>query len=310
MIRLIFLSYFFCAGLFAESFITYQFSGGRFGDCLISYLHAKWLSYKCEIPFLYKPFAYSNDLVMDKEELWFHPFYTMRYRMVLLSSKRPLPDHNWSIYECPYFPEKDDNEWTEIPYSFAVDWKDKEFKKIARKMISPIREFNCLIPPDDRVNIAIHVREGGGFDANDVNLSYPLKVPPFLFYIEGLLQILPYFQGCPIYCHLFTDALEPEKLAEMIQEKIPSDVDIWFDFRFKENKASANVLEDFFSFFHFDVLIHPYSNYSLVPARIGDFAITYSPEKFLREGKKITITDSFLNKDEEAYQKVLRRVSG
>ena len=45
--------------------------GGRLGDQLIAYMHAKWVSYLYDIPLLYKPFHYSNDLVLDdKEELY------------------------------------------------------------------------------------------------------------------------------------------------------------------------------------------------------------------------------------------------
>lgn len=308
MIRYFFLSCFFCASLFSNSFVSYQFSSGRLGDCLLTYLHAKWLSYKYQISLLYKPFPYSSALVLHQKELYFHPFYIMRYSLVVLGDKEPIPSRDWHIYECPYFPEKADNEWGGNFYNFPVDWSDKAFKKIAREMIAPTKSLNILIPKPDRINVALHVREGGGFDSSEVYFQYPLKLPPLSFYIEGLLKVIEEFKELPIYCYLFTDALEPEKLVCAIQKFIPSDVSIVFDYRRENNHHTANVLEDFFSFFEFDALVHPCSNFSLVPARIGDFAITYCPIEFLREGEKILITESYLNKNEELYQKAIARV--
>ena len=48
--------------------ITYFWGGGRFGDKIISYTTAKWISYKCNIPLLLKPFKYSSMLRLGREE--------------------------------------------------------------------------------------------------------------------------------------------------------------------------------------------------------------------------------------------------
>src|SRR5665213_983093 len=54
-----------------EKAVTYEFSGGRLGDNLLSYLHAKWISYRHQIPLLYKPFKYSDKLMLDTNEIRF-----------------------------------------------------------------------------------------------------------------------------------------------------------------------------------------------------------------------------------------------
>ena len=46
--------------------ITYSFSGGRFGDNLESYSNARWFSYKHSFEFYYRPFRYSEMLVMHQ----------------------------------------------------------------------------------------------------------------------------------------------------------------------------------------------------------------------------------------------------
>ncbi len=308
MVRWLFLSCFFCASLFSESFVTYEFSGGRFGDCLLSYLHAKWLSYTYQIPLLYRPFPYSSELALHEKEKRYQPFYLLKHSMVKLGASLPCPAGGSCIYECPYFPTIPDNEWEDPQtYRFSIDWNNEEFKNIAREMIAPLRPLQLTLPPKNTINIALHIREGGGFEKG--LFHFPLKMPPLSFYLEAFSKILAEFEGFSIYCYLFTDALEPARLAKKLQKAVPQGAPVFIDYRKKGNHHAANVLEDFFSFFHFDVLICPQSNYSGVAAAMGDFAMTYFPVGFSRNKKKATITESRLEKNEAVYQQVIKRVS-
>ncbi len=47
-----------------SSAIAYGLNAKRFGDKLISYCHAKWISYKHNIPLLYRPFTRSDKLIL------------------------------------------------------------------------------------------------------------------------------------------------------------------------------------------------------------------------------------------------------
>ncbi|NDD58753.1 MAG: hypothetical protein EBZ47_05820 [Chlamydiae bacterium] len=69
------------------NYLTYH-GGGRFGDRLIAYMHAKWLSYKYNIPMLYIPFAYSDDLILDDIELQYrnHGFNKFYRRTAVLKN--------------------------------------------------------------------------------------------------------------------------------------------------------------------------------------------------------------------------------
>ena len=202
----------FCS-LFATDFaVTYEFSSGRFGDNLLSYLHAKWFSFQRNIPLIYRPFFYSSDLVLDDLETSYG-----------ISATKPAarhfivrgPIHSISLpilYVCPYFPEdkwelEHDKNW----FYFEVDWKHPEFRKIARQMIAPKRPLPLIIPPSDTINIALHVRQGGGYDHAKIHLEVPLKLPPLSFYIEGLLKIVDLFPNRLLYCYLFTDAVHPSQ---------------------------------------------------------------------------------------------------
>ncbi len=65
------------------------------------------------------------------------------------------------------------------------------------------------------VSIAIHIREGGGFDTDHTRLDDPLKLPPLPYYIEALSRAIALFPEQKIYCHLFTDAGDAEAMTQL-----------------------------------------------------------------------------------------------
>ena len=80
------------------------------------------------------------------------------------------------------------------------------------------------------------------------------------------------------------------------------------NFTFREvNSCGKNVLEDFFSFFHFDVLIRPQSNFSIIPSLLHDYAVVYSPASFSIENQVVKIDRVNLDIDNELYEKLLLR---
>lgn len=262
----------------AEQYVTYDFSGGRFGDCLISYLHAKWFSYKHDMPLIYKPFEYSSFLVLHDREL----------RKTDTAAKTPL--HRWPIlskipgfsctYKCPYFSESLwERRALKMAGVFNVDWTDKKFRAMVRELIQPKGELDLIRPPKGMLGVAVHVREGGGWDQNGF-AYYPTKFPPLSFYVDGLKAVRARFPQERLYCQLFTDALDPDALAGQIRKALPPDEAIEFHYRKNNNVHDANVLEDFFSLFEFDVLIRPDSNFSMVPSLIHDYAMVYAVEDY------------------------------
>ncbi len=280
--------------------ITYEFSGGRFGDNLISYLHAKWISYQYDLPLLYRPFPYSSALMMEEKELkqvpYSGPAMPLRHLGILKKDQSVL-------YSIAYFPENPgERPFNYIP--FTVNWEDPQFRKIAREMIAPRGALPLTKPPESTVNIAIHVREGGGFDNDHTRTHDPLKLPPIAFYVEGLLKILPLFEGKAIYCHLFTDAVDVQSLANVFIQAAPH---VLFGYRKTQNFHTLNVLEDFFSLFEFDILIHPQSNYSLVPALLCDYAVDYAPIRASNINGQIKIEEVAFKKNQKILNAVTQR---
>src|SRR5438105_15457461 len=63
--------------------ITWQANGGRFGDNLLSYARAKWLSYKYNIPVLYQPFPYADELLLHENEALYTPECLFHFSTVI-----------------------------------------------------------------------------------------------------------------------------------------------------------------------------------------------------------------------------------
>jgi hypothetical protein len=251
-----------------DSAVTYEFSGGRFGDNLLTYLHAKWISYSHQIPILYKPFPLSNDLCLhDKEAL-----YTQAQGRTKRHIGQGIDPKKSYLYVCPYFPE-DPLERPEYFY-FDADWKNELFRAECLKLIAPRSNLQLTKPLKNFLNIAIHVREGGDFDHDDMKQKFPKKLPPLEFYKNGLAAVLRHLPGKPIYCHIFTDARVPQLILDSFKTAFPG---IKFGCRQGFNRHDRNVLEDFFSLFLFDILIRPQSNFSIIPSLLHDYAIVHTP---------------------------------
>jgi hypothetical protein len=292
---------------FAGPAVTYEFSGGRFGDNLVSYLHAKWISYYYQIPLLYIPFPYSSELKMADHEYKNHQLQPFLNQERIYSFDQPSNVHSSTLFFCPYFPEVASELKSGQFIHFPVDWKNQEFRKIVNEMISPRHNLQLTHPPDGVVSIAIHVREGGGYDHPNHHIWDPEKIPPVSFYIESLLNVLELFTSKTLHCHLFTDAKNPKTILETIQRSVPSKTHITFSCRENCNLHDANVLEDFFSLFNFDILIRPQSNFSIVPARIHDFAIVCSPITFSVHDQIIKIEHIEMEVNHELLKKCLEK---
>ncbi len=304
-------------------YITYQdVSERRFGDALITYLHAKWVAFQHNLPLLYRAFPYSFELVLSDREIkydaerqkgWNEAKYRKGFEIPSSSKSEQVP----TLYSVRYFPEcrwelangkkHNGKPWVD---HFAVDWKDRNFRKEIQSLVRPNKSLPSLSLPKDHICLALHYREGGGYDKDIHSLNLPLKFPPLNFYIEGILKMAQFFEGAPLYVYLFTDALNPGQCVEEIKRSLPADLDVCFDYRLEGNSHDQNVLEDFFAFFQFDALIHPQSNFSMIPALINDYAATYTVESALQTEEGAVVESTGFSIDEERSQECLKRVRG
>jgi len=301
------------------SAVTYTFSGGRFGDNLIAYLHAKWVSYKYDIPLLYKPFQYSDQLVLHEREKHYNAKELGQFRKYMefrRGDNLNINRNSQTLYVIPYFAESLEeyknphtgthpiNFTREIFFYFKVDWKDKLFLKQIRELVKIKTNFNLIVPPKDCISLAVHVRKNGGgydnmlldglavekYDPSFVylDLAYPLKCASDSYYIEQIKKVAQIFKDQKIYVFIFTDDPNPEAIAVKYKNVINND-QLVFDYRKTDNKYNINVLEDFFSLLNFDCFIRNDSNFSLAASKLGSYKVHISPEHHKWEGRNLII---------------------
>lgn len=284
--------------IFGHSAVTYSFSGGRFGDNLLSYCRAKWISYRYDIPLLYVPFKYSDNLVMHAREIHLTQEVADTYKSVVsYAAAETINPYNQVLYVVPFFPESlCERNCVRFPYLFDVDWEEPGFKRELQAMIRPLNEMRRWEFPHDAITVAVHVRVGTGFDIlpgqtlDDMTRTQPLKWPPESFYLQAIARVIELFPHSNLYVYIFTDHDDPVQIMEFFRSII-IDSRVTFDCRKKGNTHFNNVLEDFFAFLQFDCLIRPDSNFSLVASKIADYKILIAPLHATQLGGTIVIDE-------------------
>jgi len=279
----IFLSFPCLSGI--SSAVTYTFSGGRFGDNLLSYCHAKWISYKYNIPLLYKPFDYSDQLMLHQLEFPYSEELEEQFgTVVTYSIDSTIDGESGSLYGIPFFPESNFNRNDDVfPFLFSVDWEDPGFKALLKTMICPINPLHMPKLLNGVLSVAVHVRKGTGWDIPNYRItpaqltaSHPLRFAPDSFYIEQLKKIAQIFPDGIIYVYLFTDHDDPASLALKYTRAVNCGRMI-INYRTEKNNEFINVLDDFFALTRFDCLIRPDSNFSFIASKLGDYKVQISP---------------------------------
>lgn len=258
--------------------VTYAQDGGRFGDQITNYLKALWISWKYDTPLVFRPFEYSNELVLGD----FHPTLLddallqefsakLEYFTVFELEKsekvfqylETMPDHQepakqrllWNIGLLTPFIEE----------HFCEKLDDERFRELLQILIKPNEPLKLVSLPEDRKTIAIHMRSGVGYDWESNIRNMPTKFVPDTFYYGCLKQALMMFHDAPVFVHIFTDHPEPEVLEAKLLAEVESwrvEKDILINCRRVGNFHADNVLEDFFSMMEFDCIIHPDSSLS------------------------------------------------
>lgn len=272
--------------LSAPSAVTYDFSGGRFGDCLVSYCHAKWIAYTYKIPLLYKPFDYSDQLMMHFLEIPYSKELEQQFTKVVsyCQVNGKIDPESGYLYVVPFFPESIFNRHdTVFPYLFTVDWHDAGFKSELQKMICPIKQTKRPELPAHCMTVAVHVRKGTGWDIpvyritpDQLTASHPLRFAPDSFFIDQLKKLPQMFPDTNFYVYLFTDHNNPAELAQKYKHAVGCD-QMTIDYRTEENNEFINVLDDFFALTQFDCLIRADSNFSIIASKLGNYKMLISP---------------------------------
>lgn len=274
--------------------ITYYMGEqSRLGDNLTSYILAKWISHKYKIPFIFREFPHSDELALHQNQQYSVP----RYHPLLL--------------ECRFFSaaefekERDRDILWQIPFPTflkeEIDWNDSEFR---REIIQDLSMINSSkLPPlvPDRVNIALHYRQGGSFDKPDTVFYYPTKVPPKTYFNQAVQLALNEYRDKPVHIQLFTDSRTPEidlKQFQDIVQKLHPDCTI--STASDPNSSEDQVTSDMIAMSRYECIVRADSGLSKQSSLIGKPSLEIEPQLYRIDGNTITI-DGFtvIRRDKE-----------
>ena len=267
-----------------SSAVTWEPNGGRFGDNLLSYSRAKWLSYTFNVPLLYLPFKYSDELMLHEQETMYTPHSPQQFATITY-----LPIHS----KCTLLPNSNTLYISHWKTKSTINWNDTVFIEKLKKTICPRQELDKVIIPQECLSIAVHVRNGGGFvvDTQQERERCPLRFVPDEFFIAQIARLADMFNTQNIYVYIFTDHMEPAKLMKKFKKTL-NNPRITFGCRQEDNSHKSNVLEDFFSMMDFDCLIRPGSHFSRFVQRLGSNKVVIYPESVRKtpDGKSVINT--------------------
>ena len=151
--------------------------GGRLGDKLIMYAKAKWVAFRYKMPFFYKPFAYSDQLMMHEIDTHWRKDQSTEYVMsedpyAVNAEKGVTPSNQMNqkiklesfvmpfsnkLHIVNYFFMSEDWGGYQSAHNAqnVAEWKGaydfKEFRDELRKTIAPRYEMNPIQLPEDRL---------------------------------------------------------------------------------------------------------------------------------------------------------------
>jgi len=272
--------------LFCFHVITYQQSIGRLGDQLIYYCIAKYIAFKYELPFYYRPFPLSDQLALSKEDPLYHEGHVAGLQKILIRDEGDFL-HHFNAQKNQLF-IIDHTHWQISSADF--DWygtnASKEYRSLIRKLIAPTYPIPTLKLPKDSLTVALHYRTGEGMAPpyfiaiQHDESSNNAKFRPFRYYVDQVKRLKNLFPDQKLYIQIFTDAIEPRKILDRFKKSF-SDPLITFTTRKRVNSWKNNVFTDLFHMAQFNCLIRPRSGFSFIAQLIGFHKLILHPKGIL-----------------------------
>ena len=299
--------------------------GGRLGDMLIMYIKAKWVAFEYKLPLLYKPFHYSDQLEMHVREQHYTDQIAKTYKKQLITcydtsdiTETKTLSKDYTLYQIHYY--FNPIEWGDYQRRYdsqeIMAWPgvytNMAFRDELKKNIAPRNPIQLPKLPTDKITIAVHIRNGVGFDhpllsrqlydienldANEQDVQgifsdkyWPFKFPPLQYYIDQIKRLSAMYNDAPIYLYIYTDNNDPLSVMNIIEAAVDKP-NITFVCRATDNHHAKNVLEDIFAMAQYDCLIRSGSNYPQISQMIGNHKVVIWPKSCKWIGNTLVFDD-------------------
>lgn len=250
----------------AVTFELYPLS--RLGDNIGMYNKAKWVSYKLGLPLLLKPFPHWNELRLSQRGNQALPndLHNVYPTIAMQGPFNPndVDVHSMSpgIYEIPF------------TYDARIDWSDETFRRSVQDDLITLNGIEQAELKEDTINVALHYRDGGGFDSKIEKSCVPTKFPKKQYYKEQIDYVLKTYPNSKIHFQVFTDAKNPGKIksqfesfAKSISENTKSTVT--FGCNESNQDPETTTIQDMVKMSQYRCLIRPDSGLSKLAGLIG-----------------------------------------
>ncbi len=275
-----------------KKYITYTFNDitaypSRFGDQLISFVRAFYLAYAQKLPLVCKKFKEFDKLKISDMlgqtiggvKLLAENQTTERTKQVLKHQDdiKGFFETDADSFEIPYGPY--DSPFDHLTFTnrngenfpiVDIDPHNLEIISCLKELIAPKGPIEEIEVTQD-ISIALHFRGGSGKDTDETKNEYPCKFSKREDCIDILKQITLENEDKSIYCHLFTDLQEEDKLKLLVEfkQQFPS---ITFD-----TTRGASLLKDFFG------MAQHWTYFSRADSQFGAMAELLSQPLFSRK---------------------------
>ena len=266
-----------------ETLITYPYLEiSRLGDYARGYLNAKWIAAALGVPVVLRPFPHSSKLRISEnlqyrldESLKKENFTELTREQMEKICKGELTKEvlGPGIFTIPF------------PWVYRISIPRSENREFISQFIddflpaSHIRP-SLILPREGRVNIALHVRDGGSFDLQEDKFICPDRFPPLSYYDCQLEKVLALHEGKAVHIQVFTDSLDPERLRDRflgIALRFCRDATIGS----RENGEDCNetIVSDLLSLSHFPIVIRSNCYFSGLASFLGQPLLEFYPFK-------------------------------
>jgi hypothetical protein len=266
----------------------------RLGDRTVAYLNTKFVAEKYRLPVYFISFKGCENFQFSQDEKLTSPQYFKK--VVHLKSAKEIgalkdvgADES-TLYLLPFFPHiRHTNEETpRCGYikNYTTNWRS--FKGRVGELLKVIKPHTSIDIPQDRYSIALHIRDGGNYDDDKTKTLHPLKLPPINFYLGELRRVLDAKLNEPVFVHIFTDAVDPEKIRKQVADSLPQGRDIRLSYSQK-----SSLTNDIANMSRFQCMIRADSNLSgpiSAGSKVLDLEIFPTHFKVDKQWKNISIS--------------------
>jgi hypothetical protein len=128
---------------------------------ITTFCKAKYFAKKYKLPFLYKPFSYSDQFALHSQETILNEEHLKQFSKVIEVTKLEDIENNLQsqepiLFECHFL--------SITPPMYFYSREDRDFEQAIKSLFAPIIPIAPLPKPEGVITVALHVRKGGGFD--------------------------------------------------------------------------------------------------------------------------------------------------